>query len=77
MEVLYDDSFGSVTVKDYFAVAKVLCQDDGGSSRWFSPAECGHSAVDQALLLLFLPGACVSSAGQNQSSQCLFLKGSM
>jgi hypothetical protein len=74
LEVLYDDGFGSVTVKDYFAAAKVLCRDDGGPPRWFSPVECGHPAVDQAPLLLFLPGACVSSAHQNQSSQCLSLK---
>ncbi|XP_020405818.1 acyltransferase-like protein At1g54570, chloroplastic isoform X1 [Zea mays] len=56
LEVLYDDGFGSVTVKDYFAAAKVLCRDDGGPPRWFSPVECGHPAVDQAPLLLFLPG---------------------
>ena len=60
LEVLYDDGFGSVTVKDYFAAAKVLCsRDDGGPPRWFSPVECGRPAVDDAPLLLFLPGACV------------------
>jgi len=57
LEVLYDDGFGSVTVKDYFAAAKVLCsRDDGGPPRWFSPVECGRPAVDDAPLLLFLPG---------------------
>jgi hypothetical protein len=76
VQVLYDDGFGSLTVKDYFTGAKVLCRDDGGPPRWFSPVECGHPAVDQAPLLLFFPGACVSSAGQNKSSQCLSLKGS-
>lgn len=59
LEVLYDDGFGSVTVKDYFAAAKVLCRDDGGPPRWFSPVECGRPAVDDAPLLLFLPGECV------------------
>jgi hypothetical protein len=60
LEVLYDDGFGSVTVKDYFAAAKVLCgRDDGGPPRWFSPVECGQPAVDDAPLLLFLPGSCV------------------
>ncbi|CAD6343771.1 unnamed protein product [Miscanthus lutarioriparius] len=57
LEVLYDDGFGSVTVKDYFAAAKLLCRDDdGGPPRWFSPVECGRPAVDDAPLLLFLPG---------------------
>ncbi|XP_020186677.1 phytyl ester synthase 1, chloroplastic [Aegilops tauschii subsp. strangulata] len=56
LEPLYDDGFGGVTVKDYFAAARALCKDDGGPPRWFSPVECGQPAVEDAPLLLFLPG---------------------
>lgn len=58
LDVLYDDGFGSVTVNDYFAAAKAVSRDDGGPPRWFCPVECGRPAVDDAPLLLFLPGAC-------------------
>ncbi|CAO2208165.1 unnamed protein product [Urochloa humidicola] len=56
LEALYDDGFGGVTVKDYFAAAKAVSRDDGGPPRWFSPVECGRPAVDDAPPLLFLPG---------------------
>ncbi|CAO2192417.1 unnamed protein product [Urochloa humidicola] len=56
LEALYDDGFGGVTVKDYFAAAKAVSRDDGGPPRWFSPIECGRPAVDDAPPLLFLPG---------------------
>lgn len=55
LEVLYDDGFGSVSVKDYFTAAKDIVRDDGGPPRWFSPIECGRP-VTNAPLLLFLPG---------------------
>ena len=53
---LYDDGFGAVTVKDYFEAARALSKDDGGPPRWFCPVESGQPAVDNAPLLLFLPG---------------------
>ncbi|KAJ3702049.1 hypothetical protein LUZ61_005754 [Rhynchospora tenuis] len=56
LEVLYDDGFGSVSVKDYFRAAKDVVRDDGGPPRWFSPVECGKP-VNNAPLLLFLPGS--------------------
>ncbi|KAE8786097.1 acyltransferase-like protein [Hordeum vulgare] len=56
LEPLYDDGFGGVTVKDYFAAARALCKDDGGPPRWFCPVESGQPAVEDAPLLLFLPG---------------------
>ncbi|KAK3164363.1 hypothetical protein QOZ80_1AG0016610 [Eleusine coracana subsp. coracana] len=56
LEALYDDGFGSVTVKDYFAAARAVSRDDGGPPRWFCPVECGRPAVEDAPLLLFLPG---------------------
>jgi hypothetical protein len=58
LEPLYDDGFGAVTVKDYFAAAKALSKyDDGGPPRWFCPVESGQPAVEDAPLLLFLPGS--------------------
>lgn len=55
LEVLYDDGFGSVSVRDYFSAAKDMVRDDAGPPRWFSPIECGKP-VTNAPLLLFLPG---------------------
>lgn len=55
LEVLYDDGFGSLSVKDCFRAAKDLVRDDVGPPRWFSPIECGRP-VKNAPLLLFLPG---------------------
>ena len=56
LEPLYDDGFGAVTVKDYFAAARALSKDDGAPPRWFCPVESGQPAVEDAPLLLFLPG---------------------
>ncbi|TVU20888.1 hypothetical protein EJB05_30489 [Eragrostis curvula] len=56
LQALYDDGFGGVTVKDYFAAARAVSRDDGGPPRWFCPVDCGRPAVDHAPLLLFLPG---------------------
>lgn len=56
LEPMYDDGFGGVTVKDYFAAARELSKADGGPPRWFCPVESGRPAVRDAPLLLFLPG---------------------
>ncbi|VAI43233.1 unnamed protein product [Triticum turgidum subsp. durum] len=56
LEVLYDDGFGSVTMKDYWEAVRAMPRDDGGPPRWFCPVECGRPVVDRAPLLLFLPG---------------------
>ncbi|KAF0908349.1 hypothetical protein E2562_024759 [Oryza meyeriana var. granulata] len=56
LEALYDDGFGGVTVKEYFAAARAISNDDGGPPRWFCPVDAGKPAVDNAPLLLFLPG---------------------
>jgi hypothetical protein len=56
LEVLYDDGFGSVTMKDYWEAVRAMPKDDGGPPRWFCPVECGRPEVDRAPLLLFLPG---------------------
>uniref|UniRef100_A0ACD5YYT0 Uncharacterized protein n=1 Tax=Avena sativa TaxID=4498 RepID=A0ACD5YYT0_AVESA len=57
LEVLYDDGFGAVSMKDYFEAVRVMAEEeDGGPPRWFCPVECGRPVVDKAPLLLFLPG---------------------
>jgi hypothetical protein len=62
LDVLYDDGFGSVTMKEYFTAARAMLKnDDGGPPRWFCPVECGCPKVESAPLLLFLPGMFFSS----------------
>lgn len=56
LEVLYDDGFGSVTMKDYWEAVRAMPKDDGGPPRWFCPVECGRPEVDRSPLLLVLPG---------------------
>lgn len=55
LSVLYDDGYGGVSVKDYFAAAKEIVKPDGGPPRWFCPVECGQPIKD-APVLFFLPG---------------------
>ncbi|KAK9292609.1 hypothetical protein L1049_020584 [Liquidambar formosana] len=55
LEVLYDDGFGTESVKDYLDVAKEMIKPDGGPPRWFCPVECGRPLKDSPTLL-FLPG---------------------
>ncbi|KMT13483.1 hypothetical protein BVRB_4g082620 [Beta vulgaris subsp. vulgaris] len=55
LEVLWDDGFGSASMKDYLDIAKDMTKPDGGPPRWFSPVECGHP-LKGSPLLLFLPG---------------------
>ncbi|CAL4976335.1 unnamed protein product [Urochloa decumbens] len=56
LDVLYDDGFGSVTLKGYFTTVRAMLRNDGGPPRWFCPVECGQPKVENAPLLLFLPG---------------------
>ncbi|KAL9686530.1 hypothetical protein QQ045_023990 [Rhodiola kirilowii] len=55
LQVLYDDGYGSNTVKDYLYAARDMIKPDGGPPRWFCPVECGHPVKDSPTLL-FLPG---------------------
>ncbi|KAF3454372.1 hypothetical protein FNV43_RR04819 [Rhamnella rubrinervis] len=55
LEPLWDDGYGTRTVKDYFDAVKEMINPDGGPPRWFSPIECGCPIKD-APVLLFLPG---------------------
>ncbi|RXH82388.1 hypothetical protein DVH24_036729 [Malus domestica] len=55
LKPLYDDGYGTVTVKDYFHANKEMIKPDGGPPRWFSPNACGRPLKDSPILL-FLPG---------------------
>lgn len=61
LEPLWDDGYGTSTVKDYFDAVKEMIKPDGGPPRWFTPIEC-ECPVKDAPVLLFLPGnLCLSS----------------
>ncbi|XP_065853676.1 phytyl ester synthase 1, chloroplastic-like [Euphorbia lathyris] len=55
LEVLWDDGYGTKTVKDYLEGAKEIIKPDGGPPRWFCPVECGKP-LKSSPVLLFLPG---------------------
>ncbi|XVF31217.1 hypothetical protein REPUB_Repub16aG0126600 [Reevesia pubescens] len=55
LEVLWDDGYGTNTVKDYLEAAKDMIKPDGGPPRWFCPVECGRP-IKGSPVLLFLPG---------------------
>ncbi|KAB5529395.1 hypothetical protein DKX38_019476 [Salix brachista] len=55
LELLWDDGYGTKTVKDYLDGAKEIIKPDGGPPRWFCPVECGKPLKDSPVLL-FLPG---------------------
>ncbi|XP_030466936.1 phytyl ester synthase 1, chloroplastic-like isoform X1 [Syzygium oleosum] len=55
LEGLWDDAYGTKSVKDYLERARYMIRPDGGPPRWFCPVECGHPLNDSPVLL-FLPG---------------------
>ncbi|XP_074292709.1 phytyl ester synthase 1, chloroplastic-like [Silene latifolia] len=55
LEVLWDDGYGSASMKDYLDISREMIKPDGGPPRWFCPVECGRPLNDSPLLL-FLPG---------------------
>ncbi|KAJ6413858.1 hypothetical protein OIU84_006629 [Salix udensis] len=55
LEVLWDDGYGTKTVRDYLEGAKEIIKPDGGPPRWFCPVECGQPLKDSPILL-FCPG---------------------
>ncbi|XP_037474867.1 uncharacterized protein LOC119352287 isoform X1 [Triticum dicoccoides] len=42
LKALYDDGFGSVTMKDYLEAVRAMPKDDGGPPRWFCHAQVGR-----------------------------------
>uniref|UniRef100_A0A2P2KQM7 Uncharacterized protein n=1 Tax=Rhizophora mucronata TaxID=61149 RepID=A0A2P2KQM7_RHIMU len=57
LEALWDDGYGTKTIKDYLDGAKEFSRTDGGPPRWFCPIECGKP-LKNSPILLFLPGNC-------------------
>lgn len=57
---LWDDGYGSRTVKDYMEAAAEMIKPDGGPPRWFCPVECGRPLKDSPPLF-FLPGKSFST----------------
>ncbi|GLT76172.1 hypothetical protein SLA2020_478470 [Shorea laevis] len=55
MKVLWDDGYGTNTVKDFLNASSEMVKPDGGPPRWFCPVECGRPVKDSPVLL-FLPG---------------------
>ncbi|KAL3645389.1 hypothetical protein CASFOL_010569 [Castilleja foliolosa] len=55
LEALWDDGYGTETVKHYLDYAKEIIKPDGGPARWFTPISCGPHLKDSPVLL-FLPG---------------------
>ncbi|KAK6137344.1 hypothetical protein DH2020_028904 [Rehmannia glutinosa] len=55
LKPLWDDGYGTQTVKDYLEAAKVMIKPDGGPPRWFCPIESGPP-LQNSPVLLYLPG---------------------
>ncbi|GER40507.1 esterase/lipase/thioesterase family protein [Striga asiatica] len=54
LEPLWDDGYGSETVKNYLDYANEIIKPDGGPPRWFTPISCGPHLRDSPVLF-FLP----------------------
>ncbi|KAJ9541340.1 hypothetical protein OSB04_027846 [Centaurea solstitialis] len=57
LEPMWDDGFGSQTVKDYIDISKDLIKPDGGPPRWFCPvvADGNDNPLPNSPVLLYLP----------------------
>ncbi|KAL0005711.1 hypothetical protein SO802_013272 [Lithocarpus litseifolius] len=55
LKPLWNDGYGTETVRDFFDMAKDIVKHDGGPPRWFCPVSCGRPLKDSPTLL-FLPG---------------------
>ncbi|XP_050274753.1 phytyl ester synthase 1, chloroplastic-like isoform X1 [Quercus robur] len=55
LKPLWNDGYGTETVRDFFDMAKDIVKHDGGPPRWFCPISCGRPLKDSPILL-FLPG---------------------
>ncbi|XP_023761198.2 phytyl ester synthase 1, chloroplastic isoform X1 [Lactuca sativa] len=58
LEPLWDDGYGTQSVKDYLDLAKDIIKPDGGPPRWFCPvvADGNECPLPNSPVLLFLPG---------------------
>ncbi|KAI4338666.1 hypothetical protein MLD38_023695 [Melastoma candidum] len=55
LAALWDDGYGTRSIKDYLEASKDVIKPDGGPPRWFCPVECGRP-LKNSPVLLFLPG---------------------
>uniref|UniRef100_A0A7N2L2Z4 Serine aminopeptidase S33 domain-containing protein n=1 Tax=Quercus lobata TaxID=97700 RepID=A0A7N2L2Z4_QUELO len=55
LKPLWNDGYGTETVRDFFDMAKDIVKHDGRPPRWFCPVSCGRPLKDSPILL-FLPG---------------------
>ncbi|MFS7926905.1 hypothetical protein Hanom_Chr04g00302641 [Helianthus anomalus] len=56
LKPLWDDGYGTQTIKDYTEIAMDLIKSDhGGPPRWFCPVACGKP-ITNSPVLLYLPG---------------------
>ncbi|KAL8238905.1 hypothetical protein R6Q59_015472 [Mikania micrantha] len=62
LKPLWDDGYGTRSVKDYLETAMDLIRSDGGPPRWFCPVACGAPVKDSPVLL-YLPGMEGTGAG--------------
>ncbi|KAL8196346.1 hypothetical protein R6Q57_025346 [Mikania cordata] len=62
LEPLWDDGYGTQSLKDYIDIAMNMIKSDGGPPRWFCPIACGRPLID-APLLLYIPGMDGTGAG--------------
>ncbi|KAL3652756.1 hypothetical protein CASFOL_002437 [Castilleja foliolosa] len=55
LKPLWDDGYGTQTMKHYLESAKDMIKSDGGPPRWFCPIESGPP-LNNSPVLLYLPG---------------------
>jgi hypothetical protein len=64
LKPLWDDGYGTETIRDFFDMAKDMIKPDGGLPRWFCPVACGRP-LKNSPILLFLPGnGCLTMVDQ-------------
>uniref|UniRef100_A0A8R7QXE3 Serine aminopeptidase S33 domain-containing protein n=1 Tax=Triticum urartu TaxID=4572 RepID=A0A8R7QXE3_TRIUA len=57
LEPLYDDGYGTVNdLGHYYKAIGELVEHDGGPPRWLCPVDAGEPAVEDAPVMLYLPG---------------------
>ncbi|MFS8018794.1 putative diacylglycerol acyltransferase, serine aminopeptidase, S33, alpha/Beta hydrolase [Helianthus anomalus] len=58
LEPLWDDGYGTQSVKDYLDLAKEMIKPDGGPPRWFCPValDGNDCPLPDSPVLMFLPG---------------------
>ncbi|KAI3756261.1 hypothetical protein L1987_56080 [Smallanthus sonchifolius] len=62
LKPLWDDGYGTQSLKDYIDIAMSMIKSDGGPPRWFCPIACGKPLKDSPVLL-YIPGMDGTGAG--------------